>query len=671
MREFAVSVLVNLRDRLSGGLNGIRQRLEQLRNLGRRLGLDRLGSAFGGVIKQVGLLGAAFTTLATVAGGGLILLGNQLAERGGQIEAMARTAAVTTDALQEMMYVGATRGVEGDALVDALKEMQLRADELIITGEGSAKEAYQRLGLTADAIAAGLEEPDRLLEEILGRLEDFDPGAQIRILDEVFGGSGEQLQRLIGLGVEGIRELRLEAREIGAIITPEQLAIMYEYGTAVKGLTDRYSGLQNMLAEKLLPVLTPLADQLSAWLDAHRPQIIAATEGAVSALAEAIPVAVDGFQRMIDIVGPVATGAGMVIEKLGGIETVAVALGTLFSAKLVAALAAFGVALLTTPIGWFILVVGGAVALIRKECDTFAPYFEQVLGGVRALFEGDVSAILTIIDGLVAIVGQVVIEFGKWIAEVTGLDKAIEGAIEWIRGLGESLARMVDDAASAVQNGFGAMADWLEALWSRVQSHAAAAFDVLKGLFAWTPLGLVIEHWEPILNFFRELPGRAGATIVAGAGALIEAGAALIQALWDGIKAKFEELLVYVREIPGRITDAIGNIDPIGDIRRGLGNWWNGEEGAEATPPSPTVPAPEGPPQRQSSLDTPALAGARQLASARPATSGAAPRPERQEVAFAGELVVRVDGPGRVTSAQSSDPRVDIQPQRGPSLALS
>ena len=641
MREFAVSVLVNLRDRLSGGLNGIRRRLEQLRNLGGRLGIDRLGSALGRVVRQVGLVGAAFTTLSTVAGGALITLGNSLAQRGTEIEDLARRAGVATDALQELAFAGNRRGVTMDALVDGLKELQLRADEFILTGEGSAKEAFERLGLSADDLARGLEQPDALFEDIIGRLGQLDRAAQIRIADEIFGGAGgEQFVQLIDMGVEGIRELRQEARDIGAVISPEQLAIMRQYRNAVQDLTDRYSGLQNMLAEKLLPVLIPLVDQVSAWIDAHRPQIVEAMEQAVAALAEAIPVAIEGFQRMIDIAGPIADAAGTVIERLGGIEAIAIGLGALFSVKLVAALGAFGVALLTTPIGWFVMAVGGAVALIRKEWDTFEPYFENLLGGVKALFEGDVGAILTIIDSLVAIVGQVVIEFGKWIAEVTGLDDAIAGLVDWLNGLGERFRRVAREAAEAIDEG---LAD--------------------------------------VVTFMRDLPAKAGEAIVAGAGKLVEAGAALIQALWDGIKAKFEELLTWVATIPDRIKQAIGEFDPFAGVRSRLQSGWNsvfggGESGGEdasegGTPAAPSAPPVGGPPERRSSLDAPGLTGARQLASATPASVGAAPRPERQEVAFAGELVVRVDGPGRVTSTQSSDPRVDIQPQRGPSLALA
>ncbi|WP_333827712.1 phage portal protein family protein [Pararhodobacter sp.] len=58
-----------------------------------------------------------------------------------------------------------------------------------------------------------------------------------------------------------------------------------------------------------------------------------------------------------------------------------------------------------------------------------------------------------------------------------------------------------------------------------------------------------------------------GTAIAGGAAAVWNAGAALIQSLWDGAVAKFNEFLSWVSGIPGRIVEAIGNIDLTSAIR--------------------------------------------------------------------------------------------------------
>ena len=699
MREFAVSVLVNLRDRLSGGLNGIRRRLEQLRNLGGRLGIDRLGSALGRVVRQVGLVGAAFTTLSTVAGGALITLGNSLAQRGTEIEDLARRAGVATDALQELAFAGNRRGVTMDALVDGLKELQLRADEFILTGEGSAKEAFERLGLSADDLARGLEQPDALFEDIIGRLGQLDRAAQIRIADEIFGGAGgEQFVQLIDMGVEGIRELRQEARDIGAIITPEQLAIMREYRNAVQGLTDRYSGLQNMLAEKLLPVLTPLVDQISAWIDAHRPQVVEAMEKAVSGLADVIPVVVDGFDRFLGIASGIAQGAGKIADQMGGLENIAAGVAAVMSIKLVAALGQLSAVLLTTPAGWFVLAAVGLGMLAKQIYDNWGNLGEWLEGlGAKlgGLAKDTGSAIVKGLGDLGAWAGSVVSDFWATMS-------ARWAAIDWGqlgRMMGKGLVEIVSFAARLTADFWKAVwrawndIDWLEL--GRVLLTGLDAFVKGAGDFVFAAAGAIFEEFRKV--DWGSLVVDMKDAIVAGASALVEAGAALIQALWDGIKRKADELLAWFAELPDRIIEAIGSIN-LSDLISwpeppGWVKWMFGMESAPtprampgggesdfdaqaerlgfpAPVPAPTPPV-GGPPERRSSLDAPS-ARSRDFALAAPASAaGAGPRAERQEVAFAGELVVRVDGPGRVTSTQSSDPRVDIQPQRGPSLALA
>ena len=114
-----------------------------------------------------------------------------------------------------------------DALVDGFKELSLRADEFITTGKGSSAEAFTRLGFSAETLAKKLKDPSALMLEIMGRLEGLDKAAQIRIADEVFGGTGgEQFVQLLGTGrgrATGHHPNR--AHETGAVLDDERRLI--------------------------------------------------------------------------------------------------------------------------------------------------------------------------------------------------------------------------------------------------------------------------------------------------------------------------------------------------------------------------------------------------------------------------------------------------------------
>lgn len=137
----------------------------------------------------------------------------------------AKRAGLSTKAFQELGYVAQQNRIPVDALVDGMKELNLRADEWVTTGGGSAAEAFQRLGYTAEDLKRKLRDPSALLVEIIGRLEHLDRAAQIRIADELFGGTGgERFVELLDRGAGGVRQLIQEAHEFGAVLDDEAIA---------------------------------------------------------------------------------------------------------------------------------------------------------------------------------------------------------------------------------------------------------------------------------------------------------------------------------------------------------------------------------------------------------------------------------------------------------------
>ncbi|MCA2014379.1 hypothetical protein LCM17_23010 [Cereibacter sphaeroides] len=131
----------------------------------------------------------------------------------------AQRAGLSAEAFQEWSHVAAQARIPVDALTDGFKEMALRADEFVVTGGGSAAEAFNRLGFSADDLARRLENPSELFTEIVRRLERFDAGSRIRITDEIFGGTGgERFVALISRGAAAMDDTRRRARELGLVL---------------------------------------------------------------------------------------------------------------------------------------------------------------------------------------------------------------------------------------------------------------------------------------------------------------------------------------------------------------------------------------------------------------------------------------------------------------------
>ncbi|ADH89369.1 tail tape measure protein TP901 core region [Ancylobacter novellus DSM 506] len=173
-----------------------------------------MSTAFGAVAGAAGIggLGAA----------GLFAGARTAAADLANLSAEAQRAGLGVEAFQELGYAAQQSRVNIDALTDGIKEMQLRADEFITTGAGGGAEALQRLGYSAEELKVKLADPAALFEEIIERLGQLDTAAQIRIADEIFGGTGgEQFVRLLQQGNGYIGRMRHEARDTGNVIDAE------------------------------------------------------------------------------------------------------------------------------------------------------------------------------------------------------------------------------------------------------------------------------------------------------------------------------------------------------------------------------------------------------------------------------------------------------------------
>lgn len=176
---------------------------------------------------SIGSLGRAMAGgfLGGLAIGGLseiVSSSRQVVEGLANIGNEAKRAGLSAQAFQEWSFVAETNRISVDALVDGFKELNLRADEFIATGVGPAAEAFGRLGYRAEDLKRKLEDPSALMLEIMERLEGMDKAAQIRIADEIFGGTGgERFVELLGQGEGALRDTIARAHEAGAVLDDE------------------------------------------------------------------------------------------------------------------------------------------------------------------------------------------------------------------------------------------------------------------------------------------------------------------------------------------------------------------------------------------------------------------------------------------------------------------
>lgn len=241
-------------DKASSEAKGFSGRLSRMTS-GMRSSMMSLGAVFAG-----GFLGGAAVAAISEATSRVRGLATEVASVGDE----AKRAGMSTKAFQEWKFVADQNRIGVDSLVDGFKELNLRADEFVLTGQGSAAEAFQRLGYGAEELKEKLKNPSELMLEIIGRLQKMDRAAQIRISDELFGGSaGERFVELLDQGEAGIRRTIDQANELGIVMDDELIAKAAE-------VDRQFNLIATTVGTTLKSAIVSAAASLSDFIDGYR-----------------------------------------------------------------------------------------------------------------------------------------------------------------------------------------------------------------------------------------------------------------------------------------------------------------------------------------------------------------------------------------------------------------
>jgi hypothetical protein len=224
-----------------------------------------------------GLIGGLVAGGAVGAVSGLARIAGGIAQIGDE----AKRAGLSVKDFQQLKFVAEQNRIDVDALVDGIKELNLRADEFIQTGGGGGAEAFQRLGYSAEELREKLRDPSALFTEIIGKLEKLDDAARIRIADEIFGGTGgEKFVQLVERGEKGIRDQIQAANDLGIVLDEDLIDRADE-------LDRKFGAIASTVSTTLKSAIVEAAAALQDFIDRFRHVEARQTETLQSQLADA------------------------------------------------------------------------------------------------------------------------------------------------------------------------------------------------------------------------------------------------------------------------------------------------------------------------------------------------------------------------------------------------
>lgn len=480
---------------------------------------DRMKALGANMGKAVAGVGLAFAGMATVVGGALAGVGaalNNVTRNLTDLSAEAKTAGLSFEAFQTWQYVAKQANVSIEALTDGMKEMALRADEFATTGGGSAAEAFQRIGLSGAQLTEALKDPSAMFDDILARMQKLDTAGQIRVADEIFGGTGgEQFVRLLSLGGDEIARMKKEFVDGGGLIPEAQVEKARAFQQAIDRVKASLSGMAiNALMDSgAVEWFTTMADKVGAFAKASQASFGPAMAAMQKAAADIAPWLQKIGQAFMDGLGP------MIPPLLKAVQDAFTALMPVATEVSKALIGGFGPILLTALravaatvtsvfgiLGQALRVIGAllkgdwsgawnaAGSLVMEVLGSIGRIAEALFPGItehiRKMVQG-VSTWLTgklfgVLDGVVHKVKFVSDAFFKLYDAVVGhsyVPDMVEGIAEWMAKLDAGMVRPALSATDATRTAFEGLRDDLAVIMDRLMTDTQrAALQLAKDM---------------------------------------------------------------------------------------------------------------------------------------------------------------------------------------------
>jgi len=254
--------------------------------------------------------------LATVSGAGtaaLALMTAQLAKTADALGKLAGRINANAEGLSELQFVAERSGVAIEALNIGLQRQVRRISEAA-KGTGEAKDAIKELGLEAKQLNK-LKADEQFLEIAKAIDKVQEPADRVRLAFKLWDSEGVKLLQTLDNGIEGIDQMREQARQLGIVISEETTEAAKEFEDSLTNLKNVLPGFRNRLTKDLLE---PFANLFSLLTD------VVTTDNAVTYWAERwgegvgiiVDYFTDGARNILDSQRSITDGVDKVRKKL-------------------------------------------------------------------------------------------------------------------------------------------------------------------------------------------------------------------------------------------------------------------------------------------------------------------------------------------------------------------
>jgi len=209
-------------------------------------------SGVNGVASSLVSMAGALT--AAVGVGAMVAFAHATIESTNELIRWSQRLGMSVGQLDQWVSVAARFGASTDDMTDALKELQLKAQDAISGGK-SQEEMFQRIGISLDDLRPIVNDAGGLMDFFSGKLEKVNDRALRNFtVDELMSDAGTRLIPVFEQGAEAIQRMRNGYAEQGR--ETEALAkIQVEFNRTISESRTSFRSLATNVLIRVLPTI--------------------------------------------------------------------------------------------------------------------------------------------------------------------------------------------------------------------------------------------------------------------------------------------------------------------------------------------------------------------------------------------------------------------------------
>lgn len=408
-----------------------------------------------------------------------------LADLEDEVSKFTATTGIAGSEFKRFQYLAKLSNVPFESLTGSMGKLN---KQIYDAANGKGKDLaglFSRLGIKMRDSNGQLRSAADMLPELADAFQrNENPVVRARMGMALFGKSWQEIMPMLAQGSAKINERMARFKELGLEVKDvdafnRQMESAGKFGDKLDDLGFVAKGFQNTIAAGLLPVITPLIDDLIKWVVVNKDLVAGEVKAFVTDLADSLRNT--DWSGVINGARSFAKGIGTLVEWIGGARNALIALVIVMNAQTIVALA-----------GLIGSLGRAGLAFLGMAAKAYIAGNASVLSMLR------VAAVAIATAGPIGAIGAAFTWLAGLAAGAGGIISGAMGAVSLaIRGIGAAL--MANPIGIILGLATAAVLIWQN--WDKVKEWFSSFFDWIGEKFQ-SLLGWAADLAKTAASFF-------------------------------------------------------------------------------------------------------------------------------------------------------------------------